>query len=168
MSSFRPIAGNYRGFTIIEVVIAITLVGILSVFLGFFVGNFVSGYFFTRANSEAALKAQVALDRMAIELKDMRTVTNVADNNSITFTNSSGAARTIRYINPRINLTVDGTDWELLDGVIGFTLSALFDNMDGVVGAKEEVAHIDIGYNLGGIPAPFTARVFPRNMVSQP
>ena len=168
MSSFRHRAGNHKGFTIIEVVIAIALVGILSVFLGFFVVNFVSGYFFTRANSEAALKAQVALDRMAIELKDMQTLTNVVDNTSFAFTNSTGAARTIRYISPRINLNIGDTDWELLDGVIGFTLRALYDNMDGVVGAKEEVAYIDIGFTLGGITAPFTARVFPRNMVSQP
>ena len=159
---------NRKGFTIIEVTIALTLIGILSLFLGFFMVDFMKGYLQARSNSEVALKAQIALDRLSLEVKDIQTLTSVTDNSSITFTNPAGANRVIRYVFPRIYVTIDNVDRELMDGLLSFTLSATYDNMDGVVGPKEELAYVDVGFTVGGMNRPFTARVFPRTMVSQP
>lgn len=142
--------------------------GILSVFMGYFVVEFMTGYFATRANSENAIKAQVALDRIAIELKDITAVTNVTQGVSISYTTSANQNRVLRFQEPQLFLNVDGTDWELLNGVSAFTLSAQFDNMNGTAGGLEEFAYIDVGFTMAGIRAPFTTRIFPRNMVTQP
>lgn len=152
------------GFTLIEIIATLLLVGILSVFAGLFMTTFVNGYFMARNNSDTALKAQMALDRMSLELKEVSALSVLTDNSLITYSNSSGAGRTIKFVGSNIYLSAP-TDNILIDNVQAFTLSAAYDNVYAI--AANDVAYIDIGFTLSG-HSPFSTRIFPRTRIPHP
>ena len=97
----------------IEIVVTLVLVGILSVFAGLFMTTFLNGYFMVKNNSDTAMKAQMALDRISLELQNISPVSSavvspvsvLTDNSLITYTNPSGANRTIKFVGSNIYLS---------------------------------------------------------------
>lgn len=152
------------GFTLIEMIVTLVLVGILSVFAGLFMTTYLNGYFMVKNNTETAMKAQMALDRMSLELKDATAVSVLTDNSLITYTNSLGANRTIKFVSPNIYLSTPA-DQILIDQVQAFALSAVYDNVYNV--AANDVAFIDIGFTVSGYN-PFSTRIFPRTRIPHP
>jgi prepilin-type N-terminal cleavage/methylation domain-containing protein len=144
------------GFTLIEMVVTLVLVGILTTYL--------NGYFMVKNNTDTAMKAQMAMDRISLELKDATAVSILTDNSLITYTNSLGAGRTIRFASPNIFLSTPA-DQILIDQVQGFTLSAAHGNVYNV--AANDVAFIDIGFTVSGYN-PFSMRIFPRTRIPHP
>ncbi|MCK9230940.1 MAG: prepilin-type N-terminal cleavage/methylation domain-containing protein [Syntrophales bacterium] len=71
---------NESGFTLIEIIVTLVLVGILAAVAGIGIVSGVKGYLFVRDNTEVAGKAQVALARMSRELIDLRDIPNAAAN----------------------------------------------------------------------------------------
>ena len=67
------------GFTLIELTLTIVLVGIIGVFTSLFVYSGIRGYEITRLASEGALQAQIAMDRISLELRSMNYLTSAAD-----------------------------------------------------------------------------------------
>ena len=65
MTPRRP----HAGFVLIELVTTLVLVGVIGTFAGFFLWNGINGYLASKRNSETALAAQVALDRISFELR---------------------------------------------------------------------------------------------------
>jgi prepilin-type N-terminal cleavage/methylation domain-containing protein len=154
------------GFTLIEIVITLVLVGILSVFAGLFMTTFLNGYFMVKNNSDTAMKAQMALDRMSIELRDVIAVSALTDNSLITYTNPSGTGRTIKFVGSNIYLSTPA-DNILIDRVEAFQLSATYRNVYNV--AANDVAFIDIGFTVSGYNSnPFSTRIFPRTRIPHP
>ena len=152
------------GFTLIEIIVTLVLVGILSVFAGLFMTTFLNGYFMVKNNSDTAMKAQMALDRISIELRDVRALSALTDNSLITYTNPSGADRTIKFVGSNIYLSTPA-DNILIDHVEAFQLSAAYNNVYNIL--ADDVAFIDIGFTVSGYN-PFSARIFPRNRVPHP
>jgi prepilin-type N-terminal cleavage/methylation domain-containing protein len=64
------------GFTLIEVIVTLVLVGIMASVAGLGIVTAVKGYLFAKNNTVIAGKAQVALARMTRELTDLRNITN--------------------------------------------------------------------------------------------
>ncbi len=153
------------GFTLIEVVITLVLVGILSVFVGLFMSSFINGYFTVKSNSETAMKAQMAIDRISKELKDVSAVSVLTDNSLITYTNPAGADRTIKITGSNIYLSTP-TDNILIDHVQAFQLSATYRNVYNI--AANDMAFIDIGFTVNGYNNSFSTRIFPRNRIPHP
>lgn len=149
------------GFTLIEIVVTMVLVGILSIFVGLFMTTFLNGYFMVKNNSEMAMKAQMALDRMSIELRDVSAVSALTDNSLITYTNPAGVGRTIKFVGSNIYLSTP-SDNILIDHVEAFQVSATYRNVYNVV--TNDVAFIDIGFTVSGYN-PFSTRIFPRTRV---
>lgn len=160
------------GFTLIEVIVALLLAGILSVFAGLFLTTFLNGYFMVKNNSDTALKAQMALDRMSIELKEisaatpdlLHPVSALTNNSLITYTNPSGANRTIKFVGSNIYLSTPA-DNILINNVENFQLSATYGNVYDI--AANDVVCIDIGFTVSGYD-PFRTRIFPRNRIPHP
>ena len=160
------------GFTLIEIVVTLVLVGILSVFAGLFMTTFLNGYFMVKNNSDTAMKAQMALDRISIELRDISPVSVsvpspvsvLTDNSLITYTNSLGVGRTIKIDGSNILLSTSA-DNILIDHVEAFQLSAAYNNVYNIL--NDDVAFIDIGFTVSGYN-PFSTRIFPRNRVPHP
>ena len=153
------------GFTLIEIIVTLVLVGILSVFAGLFMTTFLNGYFMVKNNSDTAMKAQMALDRISLELRDVSAVSALTDNSLITYTNPSGAGRTIKFVGSNIYLSTPA-DQILIDNVQAFQLSATYGNVYAVLNiAADDVAFIDIGFTVSGYNNPFSTRIFPRTRV---
>jgi prepilin-type N-terminal cleavage/methylation domain-containing protein len=160
------------GFTLIEVVVTLVLVGILSVFAGMFMTTFLNGYFMVKNNSDTAMKAQMALDRISLELQNISPISPsvpspvsvLTDNSLITYTNLSGTGRTIKFVGSNIYLSTPA-DNILIDNVQAFTLSATYRNVYRV--AADDVAFIDIGFTVSGYNT-FSTRIFPRTRIPHP
>jgi prepilin-type N-terminal cleavage/methylation domain-containing protein len=152
------------GFTLIEIIVALILIGILSVFAGLFMTSFISSYFLVKSNSDTAMKAQMAMDRISMELRDVSAVSAVTVDSLITYTNPLGAGRTIRRVGSNLFLSTP-TNNILIDGVQAFQLSATYRNVYNI--AANDMAFIDIGFTVAGTP-PFSTRIFPRVRIPQP
>ena len=59
---------SQRGFTLIEIVVVIVVLGIMALMGSFGLERAMDGYNLARENSQISQKAQIALDRLAIEL----------------------------------------------------------------------------------------------------
>ncbi len=164
---FAP--GPQKGFTLVELIVTIVLVGIIGTFTTLFIYTGLNGYLRDKDTSEGALKAQIALDRISMELRDIDDIGTFTDNAQIDYTSTDRILtgdRKILYSNGIISLDVDGSANELLDGVSNFAMSltAADLNADG----NDEVQAITVSFNLGEIGRLFSARIFPRNMVAEP
>jgi len=152
------------GFTLIEIIVTLVLVGILSVFVGLFMSSFLSSYFMVKNNSDTAMKAQMAMDRISMELRDVSAVSALTDNSLITYTNPSGAGRTIKFVGSNLYLSTP-SDNILIDHIQAFQLSATYRNVYNVL--ADDMAFIDIGFTVDGYPQ-FGTRIFPRNRIPHP
>jgi prepilin-type N-terminal cleavage/methylation domain-containing protein len=156
------------GFTLIEIIITLVLVGILSVFVALFLTSFLNSSFLIKNNSDTAMKAQMAMDRISAELKEVSAVSVLTTDSLITYKNRqidpTGADRTIKFQGSNIYLTT-ASDNILIDQVQTFQLSATYRNVYNI--AANDVAFIDIGFTIAGYP-PFSTRIFPRNRIPQP
>jgi prepilin-type N-terminal cleavage/methylation domain-containing protein len=152
------------GFTLIEIIVTLVLVGILSVFAGLFLTSFLNSYFLVKNNSDTAMKAQMAMDRISAELKVASAVSVVTDNSLITYTNPSGAGRTIKFLGSNLYLSTP-SDNLLIDHIQAFQLIATYRNVYNI--AANDMAFIDVGFTVTGYP-PFSTRIFPRNRIPHP
>jgi len=157
-----------EGFTLIEMVVTLVLVGIMSVFVGLFLTTFLNSYFMVKNNSDTAMKAQMALDRISLELRDSTPISVLTDNSLITYRNTqidpAGTDRTIKFVGSNIYLSTPA-DNILIDNVQAFQLSATYRNVYNVVAT--DVAFIDVGFTVRGYN-PFSTRIFPRTRVPHP
>ena len=95
----------------------------------------------------------------------MVSAVSVLTNNSlITYTNPSGAGRTIKFVGSNLYLSTP-SDNILIDHVQAFQLSATYRNVYNI--AANDMAFIDIGFTVAGYP-PFSTRIFPRNRIPHP
>jgi len=94
-------ATRTRGFTLIEIIVSLVLLGILASTIFSFMGQAVRGFFIARDAMELTQKAQVALNKMRIELTYLdktKTVTGTATSLNYTGNLPSGTeSNTIAY-----------------------------------------------------------------------
>ena len=159
------------GFTLIEIIITLVLVGILSVFVALFLTSFLNSSFLIKNNSDTAMKAQMAMDRISVELKEVSAVSVLTTDSLITYKNRqidpSGADRTIKFQGSNLYLTT-ASDNILIDQVQAFQLSATYGNVYNINNiASNDMAFIDVGFTIAGYP-PFSTRIFPRNRIPHP
>jgi len=73
------------GFTLIEAIVSLILVGIMAAVAGIGLVYVVQGYLFTRANAATLQKGQIAMSRISLELKNISLVSSPSTSTSITF-----------------------------------------------------------------------------------
>jgi prepilin-type N-terminal cleavage/methylation domain-containing protein len=163
-----------NGFTLVELIVTIVLVGIVGTFTTLFMYTGLNSYMRAKDTAEGALKAQIALDRISQELRDIDEIDAFTVNSTIDYTSINetllGGDRKIIYndLADTISIDVDGNVNVLLDGVQSFTMTATYADLDNSGGGNNEVEAIDVSFTIGEIGRPFSARIFPRNMVDQP
>jgi len=74
-----------KGFTLVEVIVALVIIGILAAFMSTGIARIIEGYFFTRDNTDTALEGQVALTRV---VKEFRSIDGVDKGNKTSITYS--------------------------------------------------------------------------------
>ena len=160
-----------KGFTLVELIVTIVLVGIIGTFTTLFVYTGLNGYLRAKDTSEGALKAQIALDRISMELRHIDAISAFTNNSQITYTNRrldpDRKDRKISYSNGVIYLDVDVSTNEFLDGVSNFAMTLIRGDLNGD-NTRDEVQAVNVSFNVGEIGRVFSARIFPRNMVPMP
>lgn len=68
--------GAPKGFTLIEVIASILLLGIVVTFFSISAGKLIEGYIFTKDNVNTSLGAQVAMSRLMKELRSIDSVSS--------------------------------------------------------------------------------------------
>jgi type II secretory pathway pseudopilin PulG len=164
------------GFIMVEVIVSIVLLGILGVFTSMFLYTGIKGYMISKQTADGAMRAQIALDRMNLELRKVTSVT-VKTNDSITYT-ADGLPGTRRIFydnsdadNHTISIEVDdGTpeDHALLDNIKpnSFLITLLEGDLNN--DSVNEISGIEIDFTLTDIGRPFNLRVYPRNWLAPP
>ena len=105
---------NSAGFTLIELIASLVLMGIVAIIAAMSLVQGIKAYAITRTSSEAVQRAEYALNRIKLEFINMDTVT-ASSSESITFTTdkvigrAAGTLYTIARSGNQINLTVTPT-----------------------------------------------------------
>jgi prepilin-type N-terminal cleavage/methylation domain-containing protein len=165
---------NKQGFTLIEIIVSLLLVGIVAAVVGLSSVNMVNSFLFARTNAATLQKGQIAITRIQKELNNVKTVYVSATNGSqIKFTSYKDAVAVDHTIcrgggttcgTSGTNLLLDGI--VLTDKVSSFSL-AYYDNYTGsgaqpVWQASSRI--IEINFVITGwqnTTSAFNARVAP-------
>jgi prepilin-type N-terminal cleavage/methylation domain-containing protein len=158
-----------EGFTLVELIVTIVLVGIIGTFTTLFMYTGLNSYLRAKDTSEGALKAQIALDRISMELRNIEKINAFSQDSQIDYDSRSlGDNRIILHNAGVISLDGGSGARELLDGVSNFAMTITAADLNNSAGVKEEVQAINVSFNVGEIGRLFSARIFPRNMVIEP
>jgi prepilin-type N-terminal cleavage/methylation domain-containing protein len=160
-----------KGFTLVELIVTLVLVGIIGTFTTLFMYTGLNGYLKAKDTSEGALKAQNALDRISLELKDINNISEFNSDVNINYTSETlPGNRQITYnaVTDEISIDVNGSANLLLDDVQNFIMTADYADLNDSGGGNNEVEAINVNFTVGDISRLFSIRIFPRNMVPQP
>ena len=155
-----------KGFALIELIAVIVLVGIISAFTTFFLYSGIKGYLSIKEANEGALNAQMALDRISLELRDLDYFTSFTEHSSLTFTSVVvSGTRKLSYSSEAIWLSIDTDNNKLLGNVDSgsFILSKTARDMND--DGSDEVAFFEVGFSLNEMGRDFKTKIFPRHMV---
>ena len=148
-----------KGFTLIEMIVVLVLVGILASGAGLGIVTMVQGYLFSKDNAEISEKTQIALSRINRELLECYDCIGTSGPVG-TFNNTIGQ-RSIQHVGTNI-VTSDGSGGAsdiLMNNVGTFTMIY---NSD-----KSITVTIQSSAKPGGVTVPaFTTKVYPRNTSS--
>jgi prepilin-type N-terminal cleavage/methylation domain-containing protein len=159
---------NQRGLTLIELIAVIVLIGIIGSFTGLFLLTGINGYLKNRNNTEGALNAQMALDRISLEFRNITEITSAPSSTAVTYRSETlPGTRTLTYVGENIIINVDPDDYTLLEDVSSFKLSYTYQNLDRDPIPVDEVAHIDVEFKLSAVDKTFKTKIFPRNLVKK-
>ena len=159
-----------QGFALIELIAVIILVGIIASFSAVFLYTGVNGYLNTKNATEGSLNAQMALDRISMELRDIRELTGKPSSTSLSYKSEDPAeTRTLKHENQTVYIRVNTTDHMLLDNISTFTISKPSPRDLDDDGSNDDVPYIEVEFRVGlnenEIGKLFKTRVFPRHMV---
>ena len=164
------------GFTLVELLLTIVLIGIIGTFTSLFVYSGIRSYITTRQATEGALQAQIAMDRISLELRNINSLTGTPDITAPDLSLSYKSAvlsgtRELKYDSTQnaILISVDNGSnyYKLLENISSCNLLLTYLNLDHDTGPVNEVAHIDLNFTLDGIGKEFRTRIFPRYLVEE-
>jgi hypothetical protein len=164
------------GLILIELVTTLILIGVIGAFTSLFLHSGITGFLTSKRNSETALKAQIAMNRLSLELRGIDGISNrpVLSSNSITYRSDDPALPGIRTISynsatDSVILNVNGTSYVLLNQIEpdSFSLTWVERDLNNFIDSPEELSEISVGFKLKDVGIPFNVQVFPRNMVQR-
>lgn len=160
---------NTRGFTLIEMIAAIALMGILAAFVSIGIAKVFEGYIFTRDNADTSLNAQIAMSRLMKEFSSIEAVT-LGSGTAITYTyNKDGISipdRRVSWSGVNTPLLLGGN--VLTENVNDFALTyhtSHTDAGDNTWDGTEKMIGITLDLKgASNVVSSFSIRVVPRNL----
>ena len=160
-----------QGFALIELIAVIVLVDIIASFTTFFLYTGFNGYINSKNATEGALNAQMALDRIALELRNISDIIPTPSSTSLTFKSEVlTGTRTLKFVGNEVLINANANDHKLLENISSFALSFTARDLDHRTPTDDEVAQIAVAFTIGDIGdsgKEFKANIFPRNMVKK-
>jgi prepilin-type N-terminal cleavage/methylation domain-containing protein len=80
-----------KGFTLIEVIVTLVLVGITAALAGMWIVSVVNGYIFAKTNANTVQKAQLAMTRLVEEFSKIKSVYPISDDVQIKYKRSNSS-----------------------------------------------------------------------------
>jgi len=115
------VMNKQSGFTLVELIATITLLGIVSVFGGMFLVQIVQSQQWASDNYHLAQKTQVAMTRISNELQTAeRFGYNCRRGNALMYTTNTGDEVTISRDNSTLVYQTNSSSYTLADGVLDF------------------------------------------------
>jgi prepilin-type N-terminal cleavage/methylation domain-containing protein len=157
-----------RGWTLVELILVMTIVGIVAVFIGPVLLNAVRAYDRTQATVNAYGTMRYAMERMAREIAAVRRdpantaafdVATMGAGN-LTFTKEDGVEVTLATAGTNVSLTYAGTG----SGVLADRVSALgfaYFRHDGTTAAADaaQLRYVEVSMTIGDGSANYANRV---------
>jgi prepilin-type N-terminal cleavage/methylation domain-containing protein len=150
------------GFTLIEMICSVVILGIIAVFGTMFLTTGMRGALSSRLAEENGQKAQIALERIGFELRDINGTTVV----------TTGAAPSIQYVTGQAKLSGTRTlAYDNATGIIslrpaaGGTAYALVDGVNSCAMSFTGTGHtttLNVSFTLSNTPGSFSISVKPR------
>lgn len=157
----RPIR-HERGFSLIEMVLVIVIVGIISIVGAQLMGTGFQMYFTGRDTLSVDAQARLALERMTRELRTVRPATGLTmlPASEVTFIDVDGT--TVRYYLSAGDLL---RNTQVLAGGISGLSFVYTDSSGAVTGTPAQVLYISVQFTAtqGGMSSTYRATVSPRN-----
>lgn len=165
---------NEKGFTLIEIIVTLVIVGFTAALAGMWIVNLANGYIFAIQNANTVQKGQLAITRIAKEFNALQSVTS-SSATSITFNridagNPSGIPITLSQNGNTLQLN----GHILTDRVSAFNLEYCNDNLTSPnclsswsTTPSDPTRIIKITLTLtaaNNTPSTFTIRATPRNI----
>jgi len=167
------------GFTLIEVILSLIMLGFIAVVAGMGIVSFTKGVFFAKENTHKAQKVQLAMARLNRELMELTNIAAKDDtppNPFVIYDNITGRhaiakdGSDLKMFNlPSGTVTLPPTgDNKLMDNVDSFTLTYYKDYeaiQNWVFGMDDMslLTAIEVDLKLIGVGGTFSTLVFPRN-----
>jgi len=122
---------SQRGFTLIELIAVLVILGIVSVLGSMGLVEIARGYIFSKKNVSASGQTQVAMSRLVKEFSAIRSVTSATDT-AITYTRTPGETHTVSWDAGSQSVKLDNDI--LIGNVQSFSL-AYYNTYNGAAGA---------------------------------
>jgi prepilin-type N-terminal cleavage/methylation domain-containing protein len=165
---------NEKGFTLIEVIVTLVLVGITAVMAGMWIVSVANGYVFAKMNASTVQKAQLAMTRLTKEFSAIQSVT-ASSGAGITFNRTDSALGTVPVVvsmsgGNALQLNVNNTgNNTLTDSVSSFALTYC-DNANSAScpstwSSTSKIINITLTLTgANNTTSAFTQRITPRNL----
>lgn len=169
----RSVLGGQAGFSLIEMIAVLVLLGIMGVGAGFGISNIVDGFFLSRDAAATAGKGQLAMLRLSREFRVIKSVT-AASATSIQFvakhgdTDAEDEGYTVTQSGATITMN-DGATTDILADQVNSLALAYYDSYNGAAqttwATSRRVIQVTITLNgPNNTTQAFTTRVAPRNL----
>lgn len=113
---------NKSGFSLVEIIAVLSLIGLVSIFGGMFLVQMVQSYQWAEDNAHLAQKSQVALTRISVEMAYARSGTVVISEDSIEYeVDNTEYTNSISRNDDKLIFSTNGSEDTLIDRVIDTT-----------------------------------------------
>jgi len=173
---FRGKVLSHKGFTLIEIIVTLLLVGILAALGGLGIVQATKGYITVKENSEITQKVQLAMTRITREIVEMNdipstpssTVLPIKNVTQLDSSNNMVGNRTIGLSNNTIKMAFAGNSLDngdvLTDNISSLNFTYYSGNATWTYGSNINLlSAIDVSITLIEPNMTFTTRVVPRN-----
>lgn len=151
-----------RGFTLIELVIVIVILGIIAVVGVALMLQVGDAWVLQSHRKEMSESARIAMDRMIRETREAASISTAAGG-TLTFNNIGGNTITFDTSGTTLRRTVDGTTNELADNVDSLSFTYYYDNGGSALTDITRI-EIDLTFSSGNTEFNFKSQVSPRRL----
>lgn len=165
----RILKSGARGFTLVEVIASLVILGIIALMAGLGIVQVTKQYVFAQKAGETAQVAQVAIARMVKEISMLQSCTSSSPTSptSINYDIPTLPGRSISWSGVSgAPILVNGQ--RLIENIQSFSLSyyTTYDDLSPASSCQAGTTMIGITFGVAGadgIVSTFTSRAFPRN-----